>query len=64
MPRKDPGPTMPANRDSSIPGEWVVATDIGELASRNPAPSHRRPGAQRKAAPANSTSRTNPALLD
>jgi len=36
---------MPAPRDNAIPGEWVVATDVGELASRNPAPSHRRPGA-------------------
>jgi hypothetical protein len=53
MRHNDPGPTQPADRDSSVPGEWVVATDIGELASRNPAPSHRRPGAQEKATPAN-----------
>jgi hypothetical protein len=49
VPHNNPGPQMPADRDRPIPGEWVVATEIGELASRNPAASHRRPGAQKKA---------------
>jgi len=64
MPYNDPGPKMPADRDSSVPGQWVVATDIGELNSRNPAPSHRRPGAQKKATPENGNANASPGRGD
>ena len=63
MPHNDPGPQSPEYRDSEIRGTWNVATEIGELDSRNPAPSHRRPGAQNKATPANGQPR-NIAELD
>jgi hypothetical protein len=37
MPHNDPGPQSPEYLHSEIPGTWNVATEIGELASRNPA---------------------------
>jgi hypothetical protein len=66
MPHRKVGPDQPEVRDGLV-GENVfpVGSDIGELASRHSGvPPHRRPGAQKKATPANSTDRTNPAVTD
>jgi hypothetical protein len=48
-----------------VVGAWEQHNEIGELASRQSGvPSHRKPGAAKKAVSANSTSRTDAAHLD
>ena len=65
MPHNDPGPQSPGYLYSEIPGSWNVATDIGELASRqNGVPVHRRPGSAMKAVPKNGNANALPGRGD
>jgi hypothetical protein len=57
-------PDSPTPRDAEVPGQYIVATDIGELHSRNPSPSHRRPAAQKKATPENGNANALPGRGD
>lgn len=65
MPHRKEGPEQPEYRDSEIPGTWNIATEIGELASRqNGVPVHRRPGARKKATPPNGNANALPGRGD
>jgi hypothetical protein len=64
VPHKNPGPQSPEYLHSEIRGTWNVATEIRELAARNPAPAHGRPGAANKAVPANDNAHALPGRGD
>jgi hypothetical protein len=47
-----------------VVGSWERYNEIGELASRNPAPAGRRPGSAKKAVPANGNANALPGRGD
>ena len=54
MPHRNFGPVQPEVRDGFVGENVFPFEDIGELASRHSGvPTHRKPGAQKKAAPPN-----------